>query len=114
MLEVTKTWGKEFWLVNNSQYCAKLLYLDKGATCSCHYHKIKRETFYCLSGSVALDVEDKVYNLPLHPEPITIEPGQKHRFHGLENSIILEISTHHEEEDVIRLSDSTKGGRNGV
>jgi len=112
MKEITKVWGKEYWLVNNPQYCAKLLYLDKWASASYHYHKTKRETFYCLTGAVILDVEGKTYHLPLHPQPITIEPKQKHKFYGVEDSIILEISTTHEEKDVVRLY-ASQSGRKG-
>ena len=108
MKEVIKKWGKELWLVNNPQYCAKFLYLDKWAVSSWHYHKTKRESFYCLSGSVVLDVEKTVYFLPMHPL-VTIEPRQKHRFFGLADSVILEISTHHENSDVVRLSESKEG-----
>ena len=46
--EVKKVWGKELWIVNCDKYCGKLLYLDKGATSSYHYHKEKQETFYVI------------------------------------------------------------------
>jgi len=106
MEEVRKVWGKEIWIVNCPEYCGKLLYLDKGAESSCHYHEKKQETFHALEGQVALTVEGKDYMLNPFSRPKTIKPGQKHSFRGLANSIIIEISTHHDDQDVVRLTES--------
>jgi len=107
MKEVKKVWGKEVWIVNCEEYCGKLLYLDKGAVSSMHYHKIKQETFYALSGQTALTIEGKDYMLNPYSRPKTIYPKQKHQFRGFsEGIVILEISTHHSGEDVIRLTNS--------
>lgn len=35
-------------------------------------------------------------------ESMRIKPGQKHRFTGLDDSKIIEISTHHDEDDSYR------------
>ena len=43
---VPKGWGYEKWIVNNKDYCGKILFFVKGMKCSWHYHKIKKETFY--------------------------------------------------------------------
>ena len=104
--EVKKVWGKEVWIVNCDEYCGKLLYLDKGAVCSSHMHPIKKETFYALEGQVGLSIEDKGYMLNPYSRPKTIYPGQRHQFMGLSDAIILEISTHHSEDDVVRYSSS--------
>lgn len=107
MKEVKKVWGKEEWIVNCPLYCGKLLYLDKGAVSSLHYHPKKRETFFALSGQTALTIEGKDYMLNPASRPKTIYPKQKHQFSGLsEGIVILEISTHHEEGDVVRLTES--------
>lgn len=109
--EVKKVWGKEVWLVNNSKYCGKLLHLDKGAASSLHYHPKKQETFYALSGQTGLHIAGKDHMLNPSSRPKTIYPGQAHQFIGFsEGIVILEISTHHEEGDVVRLSES-KGGQ---
>ena len=109
--EVDKVWGIEVWVVNCPLYCGKLLFLDKGATSSLHYHPKKQETFFALSGQTALTIEGKDYMLNPASRPKTIYPKQKHQFTGLsEDIIILEISTQHEEEDVVRLTQSQKGG----
>lgn len=104
--EVKKVWGKELWIVNSDKYCGKLLHLDKGAESSIHYHRGKTETFYCFQGQVALTIEGKDYMLNPFSRPKTILPKQKHSFMGIANSIIIEISTPHSEDDVVRLTQS--------
>ena len=98
--EVPKAWGKEVWIVNRD-YCGKKLILNKGFRCSMHHHKNKDETFYILKGKVLLELgENKQIMLP--GESMLVEPHQKHRFTGLEDSEIMEFSTHHEDEDSYR------------
>jgi len=109
MREIPKVWGKEKIIVNNDEYCGKLLCLDKGATSSLHYHKTKQETFYALEGQVALTIDGKEYILNSYSKPRTILPNQKHSFFGISDSIIVEISTHHDDKDVVRLSKSIAG-----
>ena len=100
MKEVEKVWGKELWIVNRD-YCGKKLILNKGYRCSMHYHKNKDETFYILSGNVLLEIGMEK-NIMLAGDTILIKPGQKHRFTGLEDSEIIEFSTHHEDSDSYR------------
>tara|TARA_Y100000034_G_C6898257_1_gene414635 strand:+ start:145 stop:1881 length:1737 start_codon:yes stop_codon:yes gene_type:complete len=104
--KVDKVWGSEEWIVNRD-YCGKILNLNKGFRCSIHHHKEKDETFYVLEGQVLLEVdgEKKVLNVG---DKYLIEPGQKHRFTGIENSKILEFSTHHEDSDSYRDEPSGK------
>ena len=102
--EVQRDWGKEIWLVNCDEYCGKLLLLPKGAKAGVHYHEQKKETFYCLKGQTQLLIDDEEYIINPLSKPITVNPGQKHTFFGLCNAIILEISTHHREDDVVFLS----------
>lgn len=108
--KVRKIWGSEEWIVNNDKYCGKILNLNKGFRCSVHYHKNKHETFYILEGKVLIELWDKKGNLKVKitkPKDVqTIEPNQKHRFAGLENSKIIEFSTHHEESDSYRDTES--------
>ncbi|OYT41843.1 hypothetical protein B6U80_00310 [Candidatus Pacearchaeota archaeon ex4484_26] len=95
--EVPKVWGKEIWLVNRD-YCGKILVLKKGHRCSLHFHKQKDETFYLLRGKVLMEL-DKEKAILKPGQSLLIKPGQKHRFTGLEDSEILEFSTHHEDSD---------------
>ena len=104
---VLKKWGEELWLVNNDKYCGKLLMLKKGAESSYHCHKIKQETFYCLEGAAKLKVEGEDYDLVSSARPKTILPGEFHSFKGYAPTVILEISTHHDDSDVERQTEST-------
>jgi quercetin dioxygenase-like cupin family protein len=106
--EVERDWGKEVWLVNCDEYCGKLLYLPKGAISEYHYHKDKKETFYCLRGHITLRLEEREIILDSLSLPITIKPGQRHSFYGNTNSLILEISTHHSDEDSVLLTKAHK------
>ena len=110
MKEVQKVWGKEVWVVNCKEYCGKLLYIDKDAVSSEHYHKQKQETFCCLQGHVELLVEGTHYFLEPLNEPVTIMPNQVHSFRGVDNkSVLLEVSTKHSDKDVFRSTESQKG-----
>jgi len=111
---VDKLWGSEEWLVNTELYCAKHLFVDPGFQCSLHYHKNKDETFYVLTGTIQIEIQksgsDKIetYILP-EGNFIRIRPGDKHRFQSLgDRATILEVSTHHEDEDSYRLELSKK------
>jgi len=109
--EHKKSWGSETWLCNNNLYCGKLLNVERGKWCSYHFHKLKDETFYVLHGWVLLE-----YSLPGKPgrilqylkegESIRIQPFTPHRFIGFVDSVIIEISTQHFEEDSYRLEPS--------
>jgi mannose-6-phosphate isomerase-like protein (cupin superfamily) len=101
---VPKVWGEEHWIVNRD-YCGKKLVLKKGFRCSMHHHKVKDEVFYVISGRVLLECggESRV----LEPgDRHHVLPGAPHRFWGLEDAEIIEFSTHHEDEDSYRDSQS--------
>ena len=106
---VPKGWGFEKWIVNNEQYCGKLLYFVKGKKCSWHYHNIKDETFYVQSGMLILfyGYDDDI-NLA---KKITLKRGQnfhvpvglRHRMYALEDTELFEFSTQHLDSDSIRV-----------
>lgn len=115
-----KGWGHEEWIVNNDLYCAKYLVVNEGKRCSIHYHRNKDETFRIVAGKVKLTVygSDPSKNLQdlsrisvskiMCPgDTVRIPPGLIHSFCGADTitgtSIILEISTHHEESDSYRI-----------
>lgn len=104
---VPKVWGYEKWLENNDKYCSKLLSLNKGYQCSLHYHKVKDEMFLVTKGHVRLELGDEVIHLR-DGNFIRIPPGTKHRFTGIEDSLIMEVSTHHDEGDSCRLEESKR------
>ncbi len=101
-----KKWGREYWIVND-EYCGKILMLNKGYQCSTHHHKIKKETFYVNEGLVLIQVNGEM-SLMRPGESLEIRPGDKHRFIGITDAKIIEFSTHHEEEDSYRESESGK------
>jgi len=104
--EVPKVWGREVWIVNCDKYCSKFLHLNKDARSSLHMHPTKQETFLALEGQVSLTIEGRDYMLNPFSRPKTIYPGQKHSFWGITAAKILEISTHHSEEDTVRFTNS--------
>ena len=101
-----KVWGKEFWIVNNQDYCGKVLVLKVRQRCSIHYHQIKKETFFLISGKIILEVGIK--RIIMTPgTSITIVPNMRHRFTGIdETSEIVEFSSQHFEDDSYREAES--------
>ena len=107
--EYPKVWGSEIWIANTANYCGKILILKHGYRCSIHYHKKKDETFYILEGTVLMETNGDV--VIMKPgDAIRIRPGMRHRFTGLGgwDSKILEVSTHHDEEDSYRITQSER------
>ena len=120
---VSKAWGHEKWFENNEKYCGKLLFFVKGKNCSAHYHKDKTETFYCSLGRVEVRFSDDIQKLEEHMAQHGVEgildhmekeilepgdtffvpPGRVHMMIGLLDSELIEVSTHHSEDDSYRL-----------
>ena len=50
----TKAWGWQQEIVNNEEYCGKLLHVIPGFRCSTHFHRLKLETFLIKSGEMLL------------------------------------------------------------
>lgn len=106
---VPKGWGEEEWIVNNDLYCGKILRFRKGKKCSYHYHKVKNETFYLSKGKiiVSLGTLDSPYiqqTLEMNiGESLDIPVGLVHSVLALEDSEIIEFSTHHEDSDSYRI-----------
>lgn len=110
---VDKAWGEEIVFVNNDKYCAKFLIVKEGAQSSYHYHIKKEETFFILEGIIKMIINGEEHILMPHTRPRTIEMGDKHSFTALQPSVIMEVSTTHDDSDVVRLEESkcskTKG-----
>lgn len=110
LTRVDKTWGYEEIYCNEPEYCAKRLVISPGKKCSLHYHNIKKETFFVKHGHVFLeqrDVRDLPINETLFPgDQRTIQPKTPHRFSSKFGATILEISTHHSDDDVVRTEPS--------
>ncbi|HEY5220735.1 MAG TPA: PfkB family carbohydrate kinase [Candidatus Paceibacterota bacterium] len=102
-----KVWGYERWVENNDRYCCKILGVNKGYQCSLHYHKNKDETFLVTEGQIRFELGDEV----MHLRPgsfIRVPPNTPHRFAGIEDSLIMEFSTHHDDADSYRIEESRK------
>jgi len=106
--KVEKKWGHEIWFANNELYCGKELYCAKNVWSSgglYHYHPIKDETFYVISGALELDIEGTLHLLN-EGDSIRIKPGVKHRFRSYtDECFFIEASTNHSEEDSIRVEE---------
>jgi len=107
---IKKAWGTEMVICNEPEYCAKFLMIDAGKRCSLHYHKVKKETFHVHRGLVRLEQRDvrgaAIDELLKMGESRTIMPGTPHRFSSYLGATILEVSTHHSDEDVVRIEPS--------
>jgi mannose-6-phosphate isomerase-like protein (cupin superfamily) len=106
-----KNWGKEEWFENNELYCGKVLTVNAGQWSShgkFHYHKIKDETFYIMTGELVLDVEvdGVIKRLVLVPgSSYRVKPGVKHRFTASNIQLeckFIEVSTTHSDDDSYR------------
>lgn len=109
MEKVLKGWGHELIIHNCDEYCGKILVFNKGKKCSYHYHELKKETFYVLSGRILLkhgktdeisEAEEIILEKGMKFE---IERGLRHQMFALEDSEICEFSTRHFDEDSIRV-----------
>ena len=106
---VPKGWGFEKWIVNNDEYCGKLLYFVKGKRCSWHYHVLKDEVFYIQSGKMLVKYSDED-DLKGAKEVILergdnfhVYRGLRHQMVALEDTELFEFSTKHLDEDSYRI-----------
>lgn len=106
-----KLWGEERLLIN-ADYCAKLLIIEPGFTCSVHRHRTKDETFFVLEGTVGIEAGTDPAFLHVEFKGVgdcrRMLPGTYHRFWSSqsERAILLEVSSHHDDADVDRLQES--------
>jgi quercetin dioxygenase-like cupin family protein len=106
---VPKGWGFEKWIVNNDEYCGKLLYFVKGKRCSWHYHVLKDEVFYIQSGKMLVKYSDE--DELKEAKEIILERGDnfhvyrglRHQMVALEDTELFEFSTKHLDEDSYRI-----------
>lgn len=110
---VSKLWGFEEILVNGDKYCAKLLWITAGFQCSLHYHLVKTETFIALDGLTRVEYHEGNTRFETllsgrRRDTLTIPAGTPHRFWsmGSTGSLLLEVSTTHSDDDVVRIEPS--------
>ena len=106
---VPKGWGFEKWIVNNEEYCGKLLYFVKGRRCSWHYHILKDEVFYIQSGKMLVKYSDDdsiegASELVLERgDNFHVYRGLRHQMIALEDTELFEFSTQHFDSDSYRI-----------
>jgi len=109
--EVQKHWGEERILVNSDKYAAKLMVVYPGWQTSLHRHKVKHETFVCITGVGFIDLEhnDQESSLRLSPGTrVEIPEDTWHRFGSDNGMMLLEVSTHDDSSDCERKLESCK------
>lgn len=111
METVEKSWGWEHWFANTDQYCGKLLYVrynEWSSNGKFHYHKIKDETFFIISGALKLVWidEDGIerFKLLSKNESFRVFPNCKHKFTAInvDGCEFIEASTTHRDSDSYR------------
>jgi len=106
---VNKGWGYEKILFNDNELCCKILHFNKGASFSSHAHRLKLEYFTILSKGKLLvegiNTEDaSKYYIELNPGDVLKVPRLAfHKITALEETDLLEVSTHSENFDSIRV-----------
>lgn len=108
-LEVPKKWGGELVICNNEEFCGKMLTIRRGQKFSIHFHAKKREVFFVLRGSLSLkfiETDDAgIWSWTLSPgDAVEIPRLQPHQLEAIEDSEVVEFSTHHEDSDSYRVA----------
>jgi mannose-6-phosphate isomerase-like protein (cupin superfamily) len=98
----------ELWIVNNQDYCMKKLPFKKGGSFSMHYHWNKKEHWYVDKGQLLMKYFDLSCAEPKEMilnegDVVGIPAGNPHQLFALEDSMILEVSTRHEDTDSYKI-----------
>jgi quercetin dioxygenase-like cupin family protein len=105
---VEKPWGYEHLWAVTDQYVGKLLHVRKGHRLSLQFHREKDESCYLMYGRVRLlkgPTVDQLTAQELGPGAYwRNQPGELHWLEALQDSDILEASTH-QLDDVVRVRD---------
>ena len=94
---VEKYWGREDWIQVTDNYMLKILNIMQGKTLLNHYHSIKEETFYIMSGSgeAIINSEKRIIT---KGDYIHIPPKTRHQIIAFEDLQIIEASTPYQED----------------
>lgn len=106
-----KYWGSIETIFNRNS-AGKRLFFEKGKQSSLHFHCSKKETYYIHSGKLLVRLragrgEDRFFELDAG-STLFIPPGLMHQDGGLEDTIVIEISTHDEDSDSFIVEDGEK------
>lgn len=105
---VSKGWGSELIWATNDKYCGKFLNFNAGARFSMHFHAVKDETWYVLSGEFLVRWIDtktaEIYEKRLSKgETWHNKPLVPHQLICIEEGSIIEVSTPDSVEDNYRV-----------
>ena len=107
----SKYWGS-IETITNGAYTGKRLFFRKGEHSSLHFHCAKMETYFIHSGRLLIRLragrgEDRFFELPAG-YTLNIPPGLMHQNGALEDTVIMEISTHDEDSDSFLVEDGQR------
>jgi mannose-6-phosphate isomerase-like protein (cupin superfamily) len=118
---IKKGWGREDGLGEYFAYhkddervyqklnvdTVKILFFSRDKKLSRHYHVDKSEYFVLVSGKLKIEIWDqnsRLREFEMNPlERIYINRGMQHRMTGLEDSVLLEVSTEDKPTDSYRI-----------
>jgi len=108
METVIKKWGKELIIHNDFYYCQKILFINKDAKFSMHFHAIKKETWYVYKGRLIYTyIDTKNANKEIKElkvgDVVEIDRYLPHQLEALEDSEVFETSTQHFDNDSYRI-----------
>lgn len=106
---VEKGWGHEFIFATTDKYCGKLLKFNKDAKFSMHFHSVKDETWFVMSGKFLvkwIDTVDASHHENVIKEGDTWHnpPLFPHQVICLEEGLLIEVSTPDSIEDNYRVA----------
>lgn len=105
-------WGYQIELVNEDEYCGKLLVLENMEWGSYHFHHKKKETFVVLFGAALIMKEGNDPWCCKVGDKVTILPNEAHKvrlsdcIQGVKICVLLEISTRDKDSDTYRINDN--------
>jgi mannose-6-phosphate isomerase len=113
--KVDKPWGWELVWADADAYVGKLLFVRAGESLSLQYHDVKDESWLVQEGRATLELGEVGGELETveiaEGDAFRFRPRTVHRVTALEDTLVLEVSTH-QLSDVVRLED--RYGREGT
>lgn len=104
-----KYWGRIETILSNDEIAAKRIFVQTGGQGSLEYHVEKRETYYVHSGKVKVGLRigrAENRSIVMTPgESYDVRPGVMHLRVGLEDTVIIEISTPDSDSDSYLVED---------
>jgi mannose-6-phosphate isomerase len=106
---VPKPWGHELVFADVlGAFSGKELHVRAGQSLSMQYHEHKEEVIAVREGRILLEIGPALDQLDrvelVTGDSVHISPGTIHRTNAIEDSVLLEASTHFP-DDVVRLDD---------